>query len=188
MKKSLSLLCFFAAGSAMGAQSHGIDEETGIETWLTSTAGVTVSLTQILPDQLRAFYVNRGFSIDSIEPYAISCVYMTVLRNDAASGVAHFRLADWRVVTQSEDRAPLSTDDWIKRLQPADQGKAAMIAFRWAQFPTQHAYQPGGDWNQGMLSTGLKPGEAFKLIASWTINGKNFKGELKNVRCAQENQ
>lgn len=188
MKKSLSLLCAFAATSAMGAQSHRIDQETGIETWQTTTAGVTVSLTQILPDQVRAFYVNRGFSLESIEPYATSCVYMTVLRNDAASGVAQFQLPDWRIVTEAEDRPPLSTSDWIERLEPANQGKAAMIAFRWAQFPTQHAYQPGGDWNQGMLSIGLKPGERFKLIAQWTVDDKNLKGELENVRCAQENQ
>ena len=188
MKKSLSLLYILAAGSAMGAQNHSIDKETGIETWQTSTAGVTLSLTQILPDQVRAFYVNRGFSMDSIEPYATSCVYMTVLRNDGASGVAHFQLADWRVVTASEDRAPLSTNGWLERLAPANQGKAAMIAFRWAQFPTQHAYQPGGDWNQGMLSIGLKPGERFKLIARWTVDGGTFEGELENVRCAHENQ
>jgi len=170
------------------AQGYAMDEETGIESWQVSVRGVTVSLTQILPDQLRAFYVNRGFPVDVIEPYAVSCVYMTALRNDAAAGVATFRIADWRVVAGAQARAPISTAAWVTRLQPAQPGHAAMIAFRWAQFPSEHAYQPGGDWNQGMLSTGLQPGEQFDLIASWHVDGQAIEGELKNVRCARESR
>ncbi|MCG8030275.1 MAG: hypothetical protein N0E55_12940 [Candidatus Thiodiazotropha taylori] len=57
MKKSLGLLCPLATSSAMNAQSHTIDTETGIETWQTTTDDVTVSMTQILPDQLHhSFY------------------------------------------------------------------------------------------------------------------------------------
>ena len=184
----VGLLGILAFGPARSAQSHSIDEATGIESWKTSVAGVSISLTQILPDQLRAFYVNRGFSVAAIEPYAMSCVYMTVLRNDTAAGVARFRLKDWRIVTANESRPPLSGAGWIERLEPVAQGNAPMIAFRWAQFPPEHAYQPGGDWNQGMLSMGLRAGEEFSLIASWTVEGQRFEGELKNVRCARESR
>ncbi len=69
------------------AKQHAVDDLTGVESWQFSVDGVTVSLTQILPDQVRAFYVNRGFEVEVIEPYALSCVFMTVLRNDAARGV-----------------------------------------------------------------------------------------------------
>lgn len=184
----LWLVCSALSAPGIGAQSHNVDPATGIESWEVTTHGVTISLTQILPDQLRAFYVNRGFPVEAIGPYADSCVYMTVLRNDSAGGVAHFRLQDWRVVTATESRPPLSTQSWIERIRPSQPGKAAMIAFRWAQFPAQHAYQPGGDWNQGMLSMGLRAGEAFDLIARWTVQGNQFEGELKNVRCAQASQ
>ena len=175
-----------ALNPALAGQRHSVDEATGIETWEKSVAGVSVSLTQILPDQLRAFYVNRGFDLGVIEPYARSCVYMTVLRNDAAPGVVRFRLSDWRFRSGPEVRPLLATADWIKRLQSAEPGSAAMVAFRWAQFPAQHAYEPGGDWNQGMLSIGLHPGAQFDLVVRWEVDGKMYEGELENVRCAGE--
>lgn len=175
-----------ALNSAIAGQSHTIDETTGIESWETSVAGVTVALTQILPDQLRAFYVNRGFDSKIIEPYARSCVYMTVLRNDAAAGVVRFRLSEWRINTESGGRPLVSTESWLERLQSAKPGNAAMVAFRWAQFPPEHAYEPGGDWNQGMLSIGLDAGAEFDLIVRWASNGKQYEGELSNVRCARE--
>lgn len=175
-----------ALGPALATQRHSIDPATGIETWAASVAGVSVSLTQILPDQLRAFYVNRGFSSAAIEPYARSCVYMTVLRNDAAEGVVQFRLADWRVVAGTGVRPVVATGEWVERLQAARPTAAAMIAFRWAQFPSAHAYQPGGDWNQGMLSIGLRPGEVFDLVVRLEVEGRSYTGELEDVRCARE--
>jgi hypothetical protein len=173
-------------GPALATQRHGIDQATGVETWEASLAGVSISLTQILPDQLRAFYLNRGFSAAAIEPYVTSCVYMMVLRNDAAGGVVRFRQADWRVVAGTEVRPVIATEAWIGRLRSSGPTAAAMIAFRWAQFPSAHAYRPGGDWNQGMLSIGLRPGAVFDLMVRWEIEGRPFEGEIENVRCARE--
>ena len=186
LRSAYGLIAFATLDAAIGGQRHTINEATGIESWERTVAGVSVSLTQILPDQLRAFYVNRGFDSAVIEPYAKSCVYMTVLRNDAAAGVAHFRLSDWRIHTESGKQSLVSTETWVERLQLASPGNAAMVAFRWAQFPPEHAYEPGGDWNQGMLSVGLEPGAEFDLIARWEIDGKPFEGELVDVRCARE--
>jgi hypothetical protein len=173
-----------ASPPASAAQSHRVDADTGAETWETRSAGVTLSITQILPDQVRAFYVNRGFSADAIEPYARSCVYMTVLRNDAAPGVVRFRLADWTVDSDAESRPPIGVDTWMHRLGALEPGKAARIAFRWAQFPPEQSYEPGGDWNQGMLSMGLPAGAEFDLIARWYVDGENFEGMIENARCA----
>ncbi len=185
-KLAVGLIGASALSSAYAGQRHSIDEATGIETWEKSVEGVSVSLTQILPDQLRAFYVNRGFDSDIIEPYATSCVYMTVLRNEAAAGVVRFRLSEWRISTESGTHPLVSTETWVERLQSATPGNAAMVAFRWAQFPSEHAYEPGGDWNQGMLSIGLAPGTEFDLSVRWEIDGKQYQGELANVRCADE--
>ncbi len=178
----LGLLLAF--GPAWAAQSHRVDADTGAETWETRSAGVTLAITQLLPDQVRAFYVNRGFPAKAIEPYARSCVYMTVLRNDAAPGVVHFRLADWTVDSDAERRPPVGVDAWMQRLRPLELGKAALIAFRWAQFPPEQAYEPGGDWNQGMLAMGLPAGAEFDLIARWDVAGENFEGVVENARCA----
>lgn len=147
--------------------------------------GVALSLTQILPDQARAFYLNRGLPADATEIYANACVYMTVLRNDSAPGVVHFRQADWSVVSGGESRPPLCVESWFERFQAHALSKSATIAFRWAQFPAEHAYQPGGDWNQGMLTTGLPAAAEFDLVVRWDVAGRSYQGILKNVQCAK---
>jgi len=178
------LLMLLCASPVVSEQVHRVDPASGAATWEIQVSGVSVSLTQILPDQARAFYVNRGFPPDIIEPYARACVYMTVLRNDAAPGVVHFRLADWEVVSPAGRHPPLSVDSWLERLQPYRLDQPLLIAFRWAQFPPEQAYEPGGDWNQGMLTMGLPAGAQFDLIARWDIDGKAYEGVIKHVDCA----
>ncbi|HHI75581.1 MAG TPA: hypothetical protein ENJ94_00265 [Gammaproteobacteria bacterium] len=181
-------LCLLLPGLAPAAEPPQVDPETGARTWSASAGGVTLSLTQILPDQLRAFYVNRGFTPAQAEPYATSCVFMTVLRNDAAPGPVHFRSADWRVVKDGFERPPLSADHWIERLRAAGVTQPGLIAFRWAQFPAEQTYDPGGDWNQGMLSIGLPPGSRFDLRARWDVRGESGELLLKEVQCAQDDE
>jgi hypothetical protein len=166
-----------------GAQVHRVDADTGAETWVTQAHGVTLRLTQILPDQARAFYLNRGFTSEDVEPYATACVYMTMLRNDVAPGGLNFRLADWRVRVNGEERPPRSVDAWMDLWQQRGLSESARIVFRWAQFPPEQEYEPG-EWNQGMLTTGLPAGSRFDLIARWTVAGKTYEGKLENVRCA----
>ncbi len=178
------LLTAAAAGAAAG-QAERVDPATGARTWEIQVAGVSLSLTQILPDQARAFYLNRGLPAAAAEDYATACVYMTVLRNDSAPGVVRFAIADWEVVSGEDRRPPLGLAAWLVRLAPHALDEAALIAFRWAQFPPEQAYQPGGDWNQGMLTTGLPPGARFDLVARWTVNGRDYEGVIDDVRCAR---
>ncbi|MCU7931519.1 MAG: hypothetical protein KZQ90_12025 [Candidatus Thiodiazotropha sp. (ex Codakia rugifera)] len=181
---SLVLLSMLLTSSTASAQSKRVDPTTGAVSWETQMHGVTLSLTQILPDQARAFYLNRGLPAVATETYAKACVYMTILRNDAAPGVVHFQLEDWSVVSADQSRPPLSVEAWLKRLEAYDLTQAATIAFRWAQFPPEHAYQPGGDWNQGMLTTGLEADTVFDLVARWDVAGEPYQGVLRSVRCA----
>ncbi|MFA5082575.1 MAG: hypothetical protein WC474_08535 [Hydrogenophilaceae bacterium] len=170
---------------AYGADSgHSVDPDTGAETWATRRHGVALSLTQILPDQGRAFYLNRGFPTEAAEVYATSCVFMAVLRNDAAPGMVSFRLADWTLVSAGAARPPRPVDDWQAEWRRRGLAEAAAIAFRWAQFPPEQEYEPG-DWNQGMLSAGLPPGAAFDLTARWQVAGQSYEGRLTDVRCAR---
>ncbi len=166
------------------SQTHRVNETTGAQTWEISVHGVTLSLTQILPDQARAFYQNRGFPEHATELYATSCVFMTILRNDTAPGVVHFLLKDWSVITDGRPQFLVELDAWMEIWKNHDLGKAALVAFRWAQFPPEQFYEPGGDWNQGMLTTGLPAGATFDLVARWDISGIPYQGELLDVRCA----
>lgn len=165
-------------------QSPRSDPETGALSWETRAHGVTLLLAQIAPDSARAFYLNRGFPPEAAEQYATACVYMAVLRNDAAPGELSFRLADWGVRHAGWTQPPLSVADWMARWRARGLSDAAQIAFRWAQFPPEQEYAVG-EWNQGMLTTGLPPGSRFDLIARWSVAGKTYEGKLENVVCAR---
>ncbi len=176
----LPLSCF-----AQALQSTGIDSTTGAITWAIQSNGVHFSLTQILVEQAQAFYTNRGFTLERIEPYAESCVYMAVLRNDSAPGAIHFVSNQWTVLYDGKPRALVSVDMWVQRLSTEMVSKSALVAFRWAQFPPEQIYEPGGDWNQGMLSVGLPSGSRFDIIARWDIDGREYQTRLEGVQCAK---
>ena len=181
----LALAWFSLPCMAGSPQSSRTDAETGAVTWEIQAHGVYFSLTQILPEQAQAFYVNRGFTLEQIAPYTSSCVYMSVLRNDNAPGTIHFVTRNWSVQVNGKPHPLLAVDNWIQRLTTADVNKPALIAFRWAQFPPEQEYEPGGDWNQGMLSIGLPPASRFDVIARWDVAGKIHEAKLQGVQCAQ---
>ena len=174
----------FAIHAATPQKQH-TDSITGAKTWETQVDGVHFSLTQILPEQAKAFYVNRGFSLEQIKSYTSSCVYMTVLRNDNAPGDIHFVSNDWSILVNNKPHQLIPVSQWVKRLSTTGAKKSAIIAFRWAQFPPEQTYKPGGDWNQGMLSIGLPPNSKFDVIAKWDIAGKEYKAKLTEVQCAK---
>lgn len=180
---ALMVLAALASLPAAGEPSRR-DPDTGAATWETQAHGVTLSLTQLLPDQVSAFYVNRGFALADAAVFARACVFMTVLRNDAAPGELSFRLADWRVQQGGETRSLPLLDDWLAQWQGRGVGAAARVAFRWAQFPPEQSYAPG-EWNQGMLATGLPPGSRFDLIARWTVAGQVYEGRVDDARCSE---
>lgn len=183
----LKLFCLLFAlpGLLQASQQQQTAPATGAQTWSTRVAGVHFSLTQILPDQAKAFYVNRGFTLRQIQPYTSACIYMTVLRNDDAPGVIHFVRSDWSVLADGKSMDFVTVEQWIRRLTSGDTPKSALIAFRWAQFPPEQSYEPGGDWNQGMIAVELPPGSEFDVVARWEIAGTEFSATLQGVECAK---
>ncbi len=181
----LLVVSLFTVLPLQAEQALTTDPVTGAETRTISTRGVTFALTQLLPDQVRAFYVNRGFTLRQAEAYASACVFMTVLRNDKAEGAIHYVLQRWSVISEGQVKSPMKVDDWVSRLAKEGVKKSALIAFRWAQFPPEQLYEPGGDWNQGMLTTGLPAGRSFDIVVRWDMGGEFFEGILRDVRCAK---
>jgi len=155
------------------------------QTWQTHNHGVHFSLTQILPEQAQAFYSNRGFTLPQIERYTSSCVYMTVLRNDTAAGTIHYISNQWSVLVDGKTHSLTPIAQWLQDLTNNGAKKSALIAFRWAQFPPEQEYEPGGDWNQGMLSIGLPAASQFDITARWDINGTDYQATLQGVKCAE---
>jgi hypothetical protein len=182
-----STLTLLAAWPIIGLASEtSVDPETGLVTWQTGTQGIQVRLTQISPDQARAFYQARGFSAEAAERYASECVFMTVVRNIGDSPVEH-RLADWRYLSAGQPpRSIRSKDEWEAIWSGLGVAEAARIAFSWAQFPTEQSFAPG-DWNQGMTTYSVPRGGHFDLHFVWRAGDTTLSGKLEQVRCADEN-
>jgi hypothetical protein len=186
-RKIIACLLFCATVAAPAAETrHATDPETGIETWETTAHGVSLRLTQILPDQVRGFYLARGFDAASVERLAAgACVFQTVLRNESARGTIEFSLADWRSVTTSGERPLKLEADWQKEWGERGVSLPARTAFRYALYPTQHRYDIG-DWNMGMTTYVLPLGSRFDLRFVWREGGQRREAVLAGVRCATE--
>jgi hypothetical protein len=166
------------------AANPSIDPETGLATWQAETAGIQVRLTQISPDQARAFYLARGFSAEATERYASECVFMTVVRNLGDTPIRH-RLADWRYVHAGKTLPIRSKTEWETLWKKLKVNEAARIAFTWAQFPATQTFE-AGDWNQGMTTYHVPRGERFDLRFVWRAHGKTLSGTLDEVHCADD--
>ena len=181
---SLTLLAVWSA-AAPAATDLSMDAETGLASWQTETDGIQVRLTQISPDQARAFYQARGFPPGAAERYAAECVFMTVVRNTGDTPIQH-RLADWRYIMAGQPpRHIRSKTEWARLWQRLGVTEPARIAFTWAQFPATQTFEPG-DWNQGMTTYSVPRGGQFDLHFAWRTNDRLKQGILEHVRCADE--
>jgi hypothetical protein len=181
----LTLLATWSVSAA--ATDISVDAESGLATWQTEADGIQVRLTQISPDQARAFYQARGFSAAAAERYASECVFMTVVRNMGGTPIQH-RLADWRYVVAGQPaRAIRSKTEWDRIWTQTGVTDAARIAFTWAQIPSAQTFAPG-DWNQGMTAYDVPRGGRFDLHFVWHAGGKRHSGILEQVRCADEHK
>lgn len=179
---SLTLLAVW--GTTVAATEMSVDPDTGLGSWQTGQDGIQVRLTQISPDQARAFYQARGFSAEATERYVAECVFMTVVRNTGTHPIQH-RLADWRYVfTGQPPQAIRSKSEWEAIWKKQSVNESARIAFTWAQFPSTQTFAPG-DWNQGMTTYNVPRDQPFDLRFVWRAGGKTHAGKLENVRCAQ---
>jgi hypothetical protein len=180
-------LVWLSPGLAAGRQAdtrHSVSAETGLATWETESRGTHFRLTQISPAQARAFMQGRGMDEISVNEFANTCVFMSVLRNDGRKPIK-FNLATWRYVPKGgEPRRMLTKEAWLDRWQPRNFSAAVRIAFAWSQFPVEQTFEPG-DWNQGMTTYDLPAGSRFDVIYRWRQDGRQHEGRLKNVECVQ---
>ena len=179
-------LTLLAAWPLVGfATEQIVDLETGLVTWQTETSGIQVRLTQISPDQTRAFYQARGFSPEAAERYARECVFMTVVRNIGERPIQH-NLANWRYVPAGQPpNAIRSKVAWEHLWKRQGVAESARIAFTWAQFPATQTFAPG-DWNQGMTAYSVPRDDPFDLRFVWHAGGQTHSGKLEQLRCADE--
>jgi len=188
--KRMILIVLLAAGSGAAAEAPvtiGVVPETGLRYWEWKSEDVLFRLTQRLPDQTRAYFMARGFDAGSADLIAKQCVFQSMFKNIADSGGAAISidLDSWQVRSGDDDRGVLTREKWQDKLRESDSSRAAAIALEWSLLPTHQVYTPG-DYNWGMTSYGLKPGQIFDLGFSWERDDQVFHGNLKGVECSQD--
>ena len=171
-------------GSVSAEVITGEEQQTGLRTWEWMESGISVQLVQRLPDQTRAFFQGRGFSSEDADSIAKACVFQTIFRNDGEQPLT-YDLDDWKIDYRGK-RLPLQTRErWNEKWQAGGASKAARIAFRWSLLPTRQRFQPG-DYNWGMTSFGLPPGETFDLTLTITNNNNRITRSIPGVVCAAD--
>jgi hypothetical protein len=172
------------SGSAAAEVSATKDPQTGLRTWEWGQAGVKFQLVQRLPDQTRAFFQGRGFSSANADTIARSCVFQTIFRN-AGKAPLSYDLDDWILTHKGKTRSLQTRERWDEVWRTRDVGQGPRIAFRWSLLPTRQQFEPG-DYNWGMTSFGLPPGERFDLSLRLTLDGKVIDGRIPAITCAAD--
>ena len=110
---------------------------------------------------------------------------MAVLRNDSVAAGLHFKRDNLKITKAGKLHPLVSVEEWLQRLSRVTDKKPLLIAFRWAQFPIDQVFEPGGDWNQGMVSVGLPPESKFDTEVKWQVEGKPVTIKLEGVECVK---
>ena len=152
--------------------------------WEWTGDGVTLQQVQRLPDQTRAFFQGRGFPAAAAERLATTCVFQVILRNEG-EGPIGVDLADWRIDSGAGPQPLRLTADWQEEWERLGLPQPARIAFQWALFPTRQSFEPW-DWNMGMISYPLRPGERFDLHAQWRQGSGMRSATLPGLECAPD--
>lgn len=169
--------------------STWIDPETQLKSWKLEENGVELELIQRLPDQSRAFFQGRGFSSRVADEIGNSCILQVIARNnqDKAKGTSvTFNLQDWLVKFDNQLHGIKLKETWDASWSLQEVNQPARLAFRWATFPTQQTFDAGGDYNWGMVSIGLTPGDRFDLQVNWTENSQKKNYWIKSIHCADD--
>ncbi len=188
MRFVLAFTLLVTAGVAAEPDQR-VNPETGLAGWEWQDDAVSITFNQRLPDQSRAYFQGRGFRSEEAEQIAQSCVFQVILRNHAdASAPLQLDLADWHVVPSGGEPGPLRLEPgWQVEWEQRGVAQGARIAFRWSLFPTVQTLQPG-DWNMGMITIGLPPGESFDLEAVWRQGREPRRVRFEGMRCAPDRE
>ncbi|MFK5970674.1 MAG: hypothetical protein QM487_11220 [Candidatus Marithrix sp.] len=160
---------------------HIIDSETKLVGWKLDQAGLELELNQLLPNQTRAFFQARGFSVKHANDIATGCIYQTIVRNKADKPIT-ILLKQWQIKTRDGTEQPIKLKEvWDSEWN--DISQAARIAFRWSTFPTEQTFTSASDSNWGMISFGLNPGISFDLHIFWQLDHELQDIWIKDMQC-----
>ena len=166
------LLLAIVVQSTAGAASVSRHSKTasGLSGWLIQDEHIEIQLNPLTQDQVRAFYLGRGFSIELADTISLQCVYQAIIKNvsdDAVSENITMTLSDWKVLDGETQRSLTSKQKWLSYFSDSGVSKQSRLAFRWATFPTQQEFESRGDYGWGMILFGPIERQQFDLQIQW---------------------
>lgn len=173
-------LLFFSLPALAGGVQQIKNPETGLLTWKVNDSGFSLELIQLLPDFVRAVYGSHEFPPEAVEEIADFCVFGTIIKNTSDKRL-FYRVPDWYAMTADGKRQPLKN-----KTQWVDDWRKMGIRYSWTILPAEQTFEVG-DWSQGFTTVKLPREKPFDLVYSWSLEGKNYVGKIKNVYCAPEN-
>jgi len=177
----LMLVCI----PAMAGTVRSVNADTGLVKWHFTEGDLEIELIQRLPDQTRGLFLAREFSRAVADSIATSCVFQTIVRNRGESSSADplaVDLRQWRMIHAGKETGIELKDKWINAWTGDEVSPAAVLAFRWATFPTQQEFLPG-DYNWGMTLYGLPPEAVFDLHVVWQAGQQQRSGWIRKIEC-----
>lgn len=161
--------------------------DTGNIAWRhrVTQGAVTLTANPLGTASRAAFYIGRGFSAATIQPYAQACGFSFGMQNDGRQALTT-RLGDWHAVGADGKRValrlPAAWDtDWAKAGVP----QPARIAFRWAQFQAENTFE-AGDWIMGMATLESPPQAPFRMVVRYHDQKGIHEIVLDKLACATD--
>ena len=188
--KSFFLLVVLYLFSAVPAQTAEItrhaETASGLQGWRISDGKIEIQLNPLLRDQVRAFYLARGFSDEVTQQIESSCVFQAVMRNvsvpvDAIS--VEVDLSQWQLITPQGYAALTEKDVWLQRWEQMGALEASNVAFKWATFPWEQSYVQSGDYGWGMILLGENLPSTFSVITRWSVAGQMQSQQVDGLSC-----
>lgn len=176
-----------AAGPNAGPVVVTKSDITGLTGWHISDGAFDFELNQITPDFVRAFYQARGFDSVKADTIARNCVFQSVGKNrldKQESDTLQINLRDWTMRVNGTSRPLKMKESWDTEWK--DVSQAARMAFRWATFPTEQTFHPGGDYNWGMITMGIPAGTKFDLHLKWHQADQERTLIVPDMQCAKD--
>jgi len=196
LKSHLTLFLLFSIQStaAFSVVTHSTNPENGLKGWKFEQGDMQLELIQRLPDQTRGFFLARGFKRNIANQIASACVFQTIIHNTGSATASEqseenaitVSLKHWRIKFKHKTRLLKLKEQWIESWPLSSVKPAARHAFRWASFPTEQTFHPTGDYNWGMITFGLSPGDVFDLQIQWQIASEAHQAVIKNIQCAPD--
>ena len=151
--------------------------------------GLKLELAPLMPDQVRAFFLGRGFTArDAEHIVATGCVFRSAIgsarlkSNDPGITVT---LMQWRVTPPDRKAtAPRTRESWAADWKAHSISEDAATAFYWSLFPTEQTFA-ATDYNWGFLTFGLSAGTRFDLDLTWHSAGQSYSARMEGLECGK---